>query len=153
MALKDGSSIQTELHRLAVQHNLLAIYSFGSRSIEIARRAGYSLPKEAQKSPGIPSESDVDIGVLPAHGHPLTARDQVRLAIELEDILDVTRVDLVVLTEASPYLALDIVCGELICTTDEDAEATYQLYVLRRAGDLEPFERQRRQMLLDARAI
>jgi len=73
--------------------------------------------------------------------------------VALEDLLDVDRVDLVVLPEASPYLALDIVCGELLCATDLDAEAEYQLYVLRRAGDLAPWERERRRMLLTGEAI
>ena len=77
----------------------------------------------------------------------------MRLAIALEDVLDVDRVDLVILPEANPYLVLDVVCGELLCVTDPDAEAAYQLYVLRRAGDLAPLERERRRMLLAEEAI
>ncbi len=70
----------------------------------------------------------------------------------LEDLLDVPRVDLVILPEAPPFLALDIVQGELLCATDPVAEAEYQLYVLRRAGDLAPFERERRRMILAGEA-
>ena len=59
------------------------------------------------------------------------------------------RVDLVVLPEASPFLALDIVTGELLLARDPDREAEYQLFVLRRAGDLAPFERARRALVLE----
>jgi len=132
---------------IARQYNLVALYAFGSRAAEVAARvAGKGVVV------AFPS-SDVDIGALPARGHRLTAQDRVRLAIALEDVLDVDRVDLVVLPEASPYLALDVVCGELLCVTDPDAEAAYQLYVLRRAGDLAPLERERRRMLLEEEAI
>jgi hypothetical protein len=34
---------------------------------------------------------------------------------------------------------------ELLWGADEDDEAEYQLYVLRRAGDVAPFERERRE--------
>jgi hypothetical protein len=60
---------------------------------------------------------------------------------------------LVILPEAKPYLALDVVRGELLCVTDVDAEAAYQLYVLRRAADLAPLERERRRMVLAGEAI
>jgi hypothetical protein len=71
----------------------------------------------------------------------------------LEELFDVGRVDLVILPEAKPYLALDVVRGELLCVTDVDAEAAYQLYVLRRAADLAPLERERRRMVLAGEAI
>jgi hypothetical protein len=45
------------------------------------------------------------------------------------------------------------VCGELLCVTDPDTEAAYQLYVLQRAGELAPLERERRRMLLAEEAI
>jgi len=125
----------------------VALYAFGSRAADIAAQVTGEMVTTAFPS------SDVDIGVLPARGHRLTAQDRVRLAIALEDVLDVNRVDLVVLPEASPYLALDVVCGELLCVTDPDAEAAYQLYVLRRAGDLAPLERERRRMLLAEEVI
>lgn len=141
------ADIRDLLNDLARRYNLVALYAFGSRAAEIAARVTGETVVAAFPS------SDVDIGVLPVRGHRLTAQDRVRLAIALEDVLDVNRVDLVVLPEASPYLALDVVCGELLCVTDPDAEAAYQLYVLRRAGDLAPLERERRRMLLEEEAI
>jgi predicted nucleotidyltransferase len=141
------AGIRDLLCDLARQYNLVALYAFGSRAAEIAARVTGEMVAVVFPS------SDVDIGVLPVRGHHLTAQDRVRLAIALEDVLDVERVDLVILSEASPYLALDVVCGELLCITDPDAEAAYQLYVLRRAGDLAPLERERRRMLLAGEAI
>jgi hypothetical protein len=79
--------------------------------------------------------------------------DKIHLATNLEDLLDVDRVDLVVLPEAKPYLALDIVRGESLCVTDADEEARFQLYVLRRAADLAPHERERRRMILAGEAM
>jgi hypothetical protein len=58
------------------------------------------------------------------------------------------RVDLVWLPGAEPYLALDVVSGELLHCADPVRQAEYELYVLRRAGDLAPFERERRAFLL-----
>jgi hypothetical protein len=62
---------------------------------------------------------------------------------ELEDLLGVGRVDLVSLPEAPPFLAVEIVNGELLYEVDPDRAAEYELYVLRRAGDLAPFEHER----------
>lgn len=147
MSVSPTVSTRDSLYDLAREYNLVALYVFGSRATEITARVAGEMVAAAFPS------SDVDIGVLPAQGHRLTAQDRVRLAIALEDVLDVDRVDLVVLPEASPYLALDVICGELLCVTDLDAEAAYQLYVLRRAGDLAPLERERRRMLLAEEAI
>jgi len=138
----ESKSIQGSLDSLSRRFRLVAIYAFGSRAAEVRDRLA------GRQTDVSSSGSDLDIGVLPVRGHRLTARDRVHLSVALEDLMDVGRVDLVVLPEASPFLALDVVCGELLCTTDADAEAAYQLYVLRRAGDLAPFEHQRRRMQL-----
>lgn len=91
---------------------------------------------------GRPPASDVDIGIQPARGHRLTARERVRLTLALEEELGVSRVDLVILPEANPFLAAEIVRGELLYARDLDREAEVQLYHLRRAGDLAPFFRE-----------
>ena len=81
------------LHRglrdLAADHDLLALYAFGSRAAEVAARlAG---PPAQTEHPG----SDIDIGVEPRRGRMLSARDRVRIMQRLEDLLQVARVDLV----------------------------------------------------------
>ena len=55
----------------------------------------------------------MDIGVRPSTGHQLDIREKVQLAIELEDLLDVNRVDLVSLPEADPFVAVNVIRGEL----------------------------------------
>jgi len=131
-----------ELNGIAVRYRLAAIYVFGSRASEVAQRlAGEAV---AAVHPG----SDVDIGVQPASGVRLTARDRVRLAGALEDLLDVGRVDLVVLPEADPFLALDVIRGDLLYCDDKDAQAEEELHVLRRAGDLAPYARERWKQIL-----
>jgi uncharacterized protein len=87
--------------------------------------------------------SDVDIGVLPKQGCSLHPQAKVRLMAEMEDLLGVGRVDLVSLPEAPPFLAVEIVRGELLYDVNPDRSAEYELFVLRRAGDLAPFERER----------
>lgn len=130
------------LEDIATRFGLDAIYLFGSRATEVAAflRGG--------REPDLNHPSDVDVGVVPTAGRRLTVRDKVRLAITLEDVWDVSRVDLVLLPEASPFLAVDIVAGERMYARDAYALDEYELYVLRRAGDLAPFERERRQRVL-----
>lgn len=142
----EGSDLLQRLRDLARQYGLIAIYGFGSRAEEVAARVAGRAVEFSRPA------SDVDIGVLPAPGRRLTAAERADLAVALEDLLGVARVDLVILPEAPPFLALDIVRGQLLCATDPDAEAEYQLYVLRRAGDLAPFERERRRMILAGEA-
>ena len=90
----------------------------------------------------------MDIGVRPTPGFRLNARDRVRLASDLEDLLGVGRVDLVILTEADPFLAVDVIRGELLYCADKDAQTEEGLHILRRAGDLAPYARERWKQIL-----
>lgn len=131
-----------ELTAIAVRYNLAAVYGFGSRAREVAQRlAGDAVA-------AVHPESDVDIGVRPTPGFRLNARDRVHLASDLEDLLGVGRVDLVILTEADPFLALDVIRGDLLYCADKDAQAEEELEVLRRAGDLAPYARERWKQIL-----
>jgi hypothetical protein len=58
-------------------------------------------------------------------------------------------VDLVLLPEADAFLALEIIRGELLYSDDLDRQARYQLFVLRRAGDLAPFQKERIRAILE----
>ncbi|MEW6231781.1 MAG: nucleotidyltransferase domain-containing protein [Chloroflexota bacterium] len=100
-----SSNVEPELRAIGDRYKVAALYVFGSRAAEIAGRVRGRVVSSCYP------ESDVDIGVQLASGHRLSARDRVRLAIELEDLLGVQRVDLVVLPEADPFLALDIIRG------------------------------------------
>ncbi|RME60040.1 hypothetical protein D6779_02875 [Candidatus Parcubacteria bacterium] len=138
---KEALPLQTELECLCQQFRIAALYAFGSRANEIK-----ACLKEGK--PLNPSTSDVDIGVRPVPGTHLTLQDKVRLTIALEDMLAVDRIDLVNLSEADPFLAANVVRGERLYTRDEDEADEYDLYVLRRAGDLAPLERERIALIL-----
>ncbi len=136
------SDFLDKIESICHRYHIDALYVFGSRAQEIANYAG-GKGKIANKK-----NVDADFGVLPVQKCRLDATDRVRLTVDLEDLLGVCRVDLVILSEASPFLALDVIRGEQLYSADPDLAAEYELYVLRRAGDLAHFERQRRKQVL-----
>jgi hypothetical protein len=93
-----------------------------------------------------PSQSDLDIGVL-SHS-PFSIEDKVSLTFELEDLFGLPGIDLFVLQEVDAFLAANIMRGERIFAEDSYLADEYELFVLRRAGDLAEFERQRIAMIL-----
>lgn len=130
------------LGSIAERYDISTVYAFGSRA------SGVAVWIKGQSVDIDHIGSDVDIGVLPRPKTRLPVQKKVQLAIELEDLLGVCRVDLVVLPEVDPFLALDVIKGEIIYCDELDAEAEYQLYVMRKAGDLAYYERERRSMIL-----
>jgi hypothetical protein len=74
--------------------------------------------------------------------------EKVLLALALEELFDVARVDLVVIPEVDPFLAVDIIRGELLYCRNLDEQAEHELYVLRRAADLACYEQERRRLIL-----
>lgn len=90
-------------------------------------------------------DSDLDVGVLYVSPQPLDK------TVELEEALHRAAgqpVDLIDAARASAFLALAVVRGDRIFTRHEVEADLFDLYVLRRAGDLLPFERARCEMLL-----
>src|SRR6185295_8561730 len=124
-----NEDIARELHALAAgDSRILALYLFGSRS----------RGEETE-------HSDVDVGILFRQAQ--TLEDVLLLEDELDRRLGVA-VDVVDAGRASAFLALDIIRGERIYCADEDRCDEFDLYVMRRAGDLAPFARERRRLLL-----
>lgn len=107
---------------------ILALYLFGSR----ARH------EETE-------QSDVDVGVL--WNQQQTLHDVLLLEDALQRRLGLS-VDVVDAGKASAFLALDIIRGERVYCADLDRCDEFELYVMRRAGDLAPFELERRRRLL-----
>jgi len=134
--------MEEELRSIGKRYGIIALYAFGSRAGEVAGLVRGQLVSREHPS------ADLDIGVQPEPGGRLSVQEKVRLAIELEDLLGVARVDLVILPEADPFLALDIIRGELLYCADGDLQAEYELYVLRRAGDLAYYARERWSLIL-----
>jgi predicted nucleotidyltransferase len=138
-------SVRDALCALAGQYDLAAVYAFGSRAAEVAARvAGEDVEADSP-------QSDIDIGVLPLPGCDLPVEDRVGLMQTLEDLFGVARVDLVILPEADPFLAANAIRGERLYVEDEYRADEYDLYVLRRAGDLVPLERERMALILGER--
>ena len=122
-------ALESELAEFAASDpRILALYLFGSRARHDATE-----------------QSDVDVGVL--FRQEASLRDVLLLEDALERQLGLP-VDLVDAGHASTFLALDIVRGERVFCVDPDRCDEFELYVMRRAGDLAPFERERRRLLL-----
>ena len=132
--------IKEEIRNIASQYSLQIIYAFGSR----AKEALDLVKDRIEHLPSTPA--DLDIGVKPTK--PLTVEEKVKIAIFFEDLFDVPRVDLVVLPDAPIFLALEIVTGEILYMHDSTYEAEYQLYVMRMAADLLPYERMKQEMIM-----
>jgi predicted nucleotidyltransferase len=107
---------------------LVALYLFGSRADGTAR-----------------PDSDVDLGAL--FSGDMSLDDLLDLEGRLEDAIGLPT-QLIDAGHASPFLALDIIKGERIFCRDRHAADEFDLYVMRRAGDLAFFERERRRMVL-----
>jgi hypothetical protein len=121
---------------------VVILYVFGSRASEVKEW----LVGDRLNLP--PDLADVDVGIKTAREVRLSVREKVRMALALEDLLGVTRVDLVCFSDADPFLAANIVRGERLYARDTYEADEYDLYVLRRAGDLAPLERQRIALVL-----
>jgi len=128
------------LEDLCKEFEIDILYAFGSRSKEVNTffREGTDLSL---------SDSDIDIGVKPIRGRKLTVKEKVLIALRLEEILKVRRVDLIILPEADPFLAAEIIRGERLFAKDETEADEYDLYILRRAGDQIPLERERQRLI------
>ena len=134
-------SEKSSLAKICEQFGVRMMYSFGSRSRQVLawlQGKGVVLPADG---------SDVDIGVVTAV--PLTIRQKAELAITLENLFGVNRVDLAAVPEVDPFLAANIIRGERLYAVDDYLADEYELYILRRAGDLIPLERERQQLILE----
>jgi hypothetical protein len=134
------NGVKGEIREIARHYGLQIVYAFGSGAKEALDMV------EGKTSRFDSSGSDLDIGIKPQH--PLSVEDKVKIAIQFEDLFDVSRVDLVVLPEAPISLALEIVTGELLYMEDPTQEAEYQLYIMRQAADLLPYIKMKQDMIL-----
>lgn len=130
--------LKHQLREICDRYCIDLVYVFGSRASEI--NEFFHGRGQIDKS----TSSDVDIGAKTSpQRSALSVREKVELSAEVEDLLGVERVDLVMLSEADPFLAANIVRGAMLFCKDPYAADEYELYVLRRAGDLVPLEKER----------
>jgi len=134
--------IKEIIGQIAAKYGLQIIYAFGSR----AKEALEVVEGRIERLSSAPS--DLDMGVKPER--PLAVQEKVEIAIFFEDLFDLPRVDVVVLPEAPVSLAAEIVLGEILYAKDSTYEAEYQLYIMRMAADLLPYERAKQKMILGA---
>ncbi len=142
--MSDRQALHRAVSQLCQRLGVAELYVFGSRAGEITAHIRDEPFVRQEELSG----SDVDVGVRPLDGTFLHTDALVDLATGLERCLNVDRVDVVLLPTASPFLALDVIRGELLYCADPDAQAEYELYVLRRAGDLAAFQRLRQELAL-----
>jgi hypothetical protein len=133
-------NLKEQIRAVASRYGLQIIYAFGSR----AKEALDLIENRVEHLRSTPA--DLDIGVKPEK--PITVEEKVKIAIFFEDLFDVPRVDLIVLPEAPVSLALEIVTGEILYMQDSTYEAEYQLYIMRQAADLLPYERMKQEMIM-----
>lgn len=133
--------LQSRLEELCKQHNVEIMYAFGSRCRELK---GYVFGEGPIEKTSL---SDADIGVEISGSRRMSVKSKVELMIELEDFFDVNRVDLVDLADADPFVAANVIRGERLYAEDTYRADEYDLYVLRRAGDLAHFERERLRLI------
>ena len=138
-------TITNQLKHLAERYNLHTVYAFGSRASEM-HEALLADGRENQSL--LLSGSDIDIGVRFRSGATPAIRQKVELAAAFEDIIGGAPVDLVVVEEADPFLAAEIIGGERLFTLDEYSADEYDLYILRRAGDCQFLEDRRQALVL-----
>ena len=127
-----AGAVLERIRQVAASHpEVRALYVFGSRAAGGAR-----------------ADSDLDLAVLYRSDQPPGAI--LRLGQLLEDATR-QKIDLVDVARASAFLALEIVRGERVFCREPTEADRFELYVLRRAGDLLPFERQRQALLIAPR--
>lgn len=139
---RTSPSRQDTLAQICRRHGVRSLYLFGSRALEAL--AWLRGDRPAMASAG----SDLDVAVLPDPARWWDVRAKVRFAAALEDFFGVGRVDLGLLPEMDPFVAAEAIDGERVYARDSDLADEYELYVLRRAGDLIPFDRHRINVIL-----
>lgn len=145
--MKDTTGVKhdmlNEIARLAEKYELEAVYAFGSRAREVLALINGDISFLPD------SLSDVDIGVKPEFGRNVSVSEKVDIAQGIEDFLNVSRVDLLVIPEVDPFVAANIIRGERLYCLDEYLADEYELFILRRAGDLLPLERERLALIME----
>jgi predicted nucleotidyltransferase len=137
---KSMNIVQERLDKFCEDNRVKALYIFGSRAtetLELLQGSRNSFSK---------SESDLDIAILASL--PLSVSEKVDFTINLGEIFGVSRVDLLILNDADPFVAANAIRGNRLYASDSYEVDEYELFVLRRAGDLAGFERERMAMIL-----
>ena len=124
---------QRDLERVCETFGLLAVYLFGSRADDGLRLLqGEEVSREG---------SDLDIGVVFRHSSPDFHRLST-LQVQFEDLFHPLRVDVVPLQRVDALFQFSAIDGHRIAATDPFAADSYELWVMNRAEELLPIQRQ-----------
>ena len=135
------TNIIEQIGQTCRRYGVEIMYAFGSRANEIKEVVhGTSLKKGS-------SPSDADIGVKVHVGSSLSLREKVQLGMEFEDLLGINRIDLTVISEIDPFVAANVIRGERLFCEDMYQADEYELFILRRAGDLAHLEKERLRLI------
>ncbi len=121
------------LETVSRRHGLNAVYLFGSRS-DCGRRL---LEGEHQPAGG----SDLDVGVV-FRDPDFDPRALSALLVDLEEVFQPLRVDLVPLQRLDALFQYEAINGHRVAALDPMAADEYELVVMRRAAELLPIERE-----------
>lgn len=121
------------LEELCVEHRLLSVYLFGSRTDDGMLR----IRGEEVEGAG----SDLDVGVFGRSGSIDVGR-LGELQVALEGVFAPLRVDLVPLDRVDALFQYAAISGERVAAPDTTAADERELEVMRRAADLLPFQRE-----------
>lgn len=126
-------SRQEILDQLCREHQVLAVYLFGSRADDGLRLlSGEAVPGEG---------SDLDVGVV-FRDPAIDFHRLASLQVGFEDLFTPLRVDLVPLNRVDALFQFAAIDGHRIAATDSDAVDDYELRVMSRASELLPIQRQ-----------
>ena len=114
----------------------MALYAYGSR----AAQALHWLHRGGAFTAG---SNDLDLAVSGGIDRDYSLAQKVALASAFSDLFEFEAIDLADMNEVDPFVAANIVRGERLYCSDRMYADELDLYVLRRAGDLAPYERER----------
>jgi predicted nucleotidyltransferase len=135
MALLDIEEYTEQLRRLFATHGVVLAYLFGSQA-------------EGKAGP----ISDVDIAVLlgPQVDREQWFQVQLDLIGELTSLFHRDDVDVVILNEATPVLAYEVVrSGQVLYEAEPGTRVDYEVTALRRYADTKPLRRLQDRRLLE----
>jgi predicted nucleotidyltransferase len=128
----EGVTPNATLDRLCREFDLLAVYLFGSRRDDgLHRLQGAAVEREG---------SDLDVGVV-FRDPGFDVRRLSNLQIEMEDLFEPLRVDLVPLQRADALFQFNAIDGHRVASGDPDGADRYELWVMNRAEELRPIQR------------
>ena len=124
------------LEETCARRDVAALYAYGSRTLQAVRWLHHGGTIAA-------GTSDLDLAVSRGIGKRYSLAEKVALATAFSDLFDFEPIDLADMAEVDPFVAANIVRGERLYCSDRMYAEELDLYVLRRAGDLAPYERER----------